>query len=142
MRRLPGRRATFRVDFVSTRRVHGTVFAESRGPCEPNGDRHATLPTRPMDAVHEPAVQGTRAYRTHSMAVWEFSRATTAESTDRESHPMKKPASGRIALGNAVVRVETDEVTCGFEFITLGWRCYPPEKHPCICIWKGSREHW
>ena len=52
---------------------------------------------------------------------------------------MKKPASGRIALGNAVVRVETDEVTCGFRIHTAWLEVLPTGKTPLHLHLEGKQ---
>ena len=52
---------------------------------------------------------------------------------------MKKPASGRIALGNAGVTVETDEVNCGFRIHTAWLEVLPTAKTPVHLHLEGKQ---
>ena len=52
---------------------------------------------------------------------------------------MKKPASGRIALGNALVTVETDGMKCGFRIHTAWIEMLPTAKTPVHLHLEGEQ---
>ena len=133
---------TVRVDLVYQTEGSWNCIHRTRRPCGPNPadrPRRAAPIPRPLETSPEPPCRRARSPWTFYFAEVVFCPTFAARSTGRSEIAMKKPVSGKIALGRAIASVETAGVSSRFRVHSAWLEVMPTGTTPVHLHLEGKR---